>query len=174
MPPLKMKKRKREKENEKVLKEWKKGEKERKREKKWGKTYKWTYDWRLNEWTKRKQVPKTYNSPYARRKRAEEEEKNRLEWERMAKDNAIQEEIDRRNRADGNSYQGSYTEGWAIDKRSPDPERYTKPKMEFGADGDFADRKLWDEKLKHAMEKNKMLDQYRKLRILSRFNKTFI
>ena len=134
------------------------------------KEYRWTSKWKK----KRKQVPKTYNSPYARRKRAEEEEKNRLEWERMAKDNAIQEEIDRRNRADGNSYQGSYTEGWAIDKRSPDPERYTKPKMEFGADGDFADRKLWNEKLKHAMEKNKMLDQYRKLRILSRFNKTYI
>ena len=43
--------------------------------------------------------------------------------------------------------------------------------MEFGIDGDFSDRTLWTEKLKHAMEKSQMLDQYRKLRILSRFNK---
>ena len=134
------------------------------------KGYHWT-----NKWSKkRKQVPKTYNSPYARRKRAEEEEKNRLTSERLHRDSVLQEEIDRRNRSEGRSYQGDYTEGWGIDKRSPDPERYTKPEMEFGMDGDFADRTVWTEKLKHAMEKSQMLDQYRKLRILSRFNKNHI
>ena len=131
------------------------------------KGYHWTNKWKR----KRKQVPKAYNSPYARKKRAEEEEKNRLTSERLHRDSVLQEEIDRRNRSEGRSYQGDYAEGWGIDKRSPDPERYTKPEMEFGMDGDFADRTLWTEKLKHAMEKSQMLDQYRKLRILSRFNK---
>ena len=46
--------------------------------------------------------------------------------------------------------------------------------MEFGVDGDFVDRKLWNEKLKHSMEKNQMLDQYRKLRLLAMFNRTSI
>jgi hypothetical protein len=131
------------------------------------KEYRWTHKWR----DKGKQVPKTYNSPYARKKRAEEEEKNRLTWERLRRDNVLQEEIDRHNRSEGHSYQGDYTEGWRIDKRSPDPERYTKPDMEFGIDGDFSDRTLWNEKLKHAMEKSQMIDQYRKLKILSMFNK---
>jgi len=134
------------------------------------KEYKWSYKWR----DKGKQVPKAYNSPYARKKRAEEEEKNRLEWERLGKDEEIQAGIDRLNRSEGRSYQGDYTEGWEMDKRSPDPQRYTKPWTEFGMDGDFADRKLWNEKLKHAMEKNQMIDEYRKLRILDTFNKNAI
>ena len=123
---------------------------------------------------KRKQVPKTYNSPYARRKRAEEEEENRLTSERFHRDSVLQEEIDRYNRSEGHRYQGDYTKGWSLDKRSPDPQRYTKPEMEFGVDGDFVDRKLWNEKLKHSMEKNQMLDQYRKLRLLAMFNRTSI
>ena len=138
------------------------------------KEYKFTYKWEIDRRGKKKQVPKTYNSPYARRKRAEEEEKNRLTSERLHRDSVLQEEIDRRNRSEGGSYQGDYTKGWEIDKRSPDPERYTKPWMEFGVDGDFSDRKLWDEKLKYAMEKNHYLDQYRKLKILNQFNKNAI
>ena len=138
------------------------------------KEYKFDYKWE-NKWgNKKKQVPKTYNSPYARRKRAEAREKNQLEWDRFDADSKIQEEIDRLNRSEGRSYQGDYTKGWEMDKRSPDPQRYTKPWTEFGMDGDFADRKLWNEKLKHAMEKNQMLDEYRKLRILDTFNKNAI
>ena len=138
------------------------------------KGYHWTNKWSKKRKKRAGEVPKTYNSPYARRKRAEEEEKNRLTSERLHRDSVLQEEIDRFNRSEGHSYQGDYTEGWSLDKRGPDPQRYIKPEMEFGVDGDFVDRKLWNEKLKHSMEKNQMLDQYRKLRLLAMFNRTSI